>query len=480
MLARVRVARGLTQEELAEAIGISLPTYRRLERKDMDNPCIRHLVNAALALGVELDLLIEDEWCEWMVFDDESPAPPRAEEFWRRPFAPGQAQLKELRQRGHLSEPPSRSGLRIEPTNRLLSIAVPKLSRGASVLGMCEHLFVSDRLFSNYLSCCPRTADLHLMPALRFQPPDRLGGATAFARDDAVRGSMNMVRLVKRNRWLWRELRKTCDLDHRYGRRRERGNWELVAVAFVVSDYVDIQPWHDDSTDSLWQACGFAHKPSYRTTWRRLRELATVADEFLDAAGRLIRRARSQDPRVLAPVHFDNTKDETHAALVHDCEPGKCPAKQAGSSARGGRAGAGVRPARQDTKAFREERHQLAALAPEQGTDDKTTDVEIVRRGSRMIKRIRIDGCWYRTLDLDAGIRAYMGPRGAKRFWHGYYSCKATDHFTGGVIPLVESASRQEYDLFDDHSDLVRDLLGEAPETAIGDKGFSVQSVFRK
>jgi transcriptional regulator with XRE-family HTH domain len=103
MLARVRMARGLTQEELAEAIGISLPTYRRLERKDMDNPGIRYLVNAALALGVELDLLIEDEWREWMVFDDKRPAPPLAEEFWRRPFAPGQVQLNDLRQRGHLS-----------------------------------------------------------------------------------------------------------------------------------------------------------------------------------------------------------------------------------------------------------------------------------------------------------------------------------------------------------------------------------------
>jgi len=58
------------------------------------------------------------------------------------------------------------------------------------------------------------------MPALRFQPPNRQMGATAFARDDAVRGSMNMVRLLKRNRWLWRELRKACDLDKRYGRRR--------------------------------------------------------------------------------------------------------------------------------------------------------------------------------------------------------------------------------------------------------------------
>jgi transcriptional regulator with XRE-family HTH domain len=102
MLARVRMARGLTQEELADAIGISLPTYRRLERKDMDNPGIRYLVNAALALGVELDLLIEDEWREWMGFDEQHPAPPRAEEFWRRPFSPGQAHLDDLRKQGRL------------------------------------------------------------------------------------------------------------------------------------------------------------------------------------------------------------------------------------------------------------------------------------------------------------------------------------------------------------------------------------------
>jgi hypothetical protein len=46
-----------------------------------------------------------------------------------------------------------------------------------------------------------------------------------------------------------------------------------------------------------------------------------------------------------------------------------------------------------------------------------------------MIKRVRIDGCWYRTLDPEAGIRAYTGPRGAKRFWHGHYSGKAIDYF---------------------------------------------------
>jgi transcriptional regulator with XRE-family HTH domain len=82
------MARGVTQEELAAAIGISLPTYRRLERGQAENPGLRYLVNAALALGADLDLLIEDEWREWMVFDRERSAPPAPDEFWRRPYRP--------------------------------------------------------------------------------------------------------------------------------------------------------------------------------------------------------------------------------------------------------------------------------------------------------------------------------------------------------------------------------------------------------
>lgn len=102
MLARVRMARGLTQEELAEAIGISLPTYRRLELNEMDNPGLRYLANAALALGVELDVLIEDEWREWKTFDQQHPAPPDPDEFWWRPQGPGKEHLDELRRLGHL------------------------------------------------------------------------------------------------------------------------------------------------------------------------------------------------------------------------------------------------------------------------------------------------------------------------------------------------------------------------------------------
>lgn len=235
------------------------------------------------------------------------------------------------------------------------------------------------------------------MPQTGFQPRDRLIGATAFARDDAVRGSLNVVRLLKGNRWLWRELRDACDLDRRYGRRRERGHWELAAVAFVVSDYVDIQPWHYDTTEDLWTACGFESKPSYRTTWRRLRELADVADAFLDATGKLIRRARSQDPRVMAHVHFDNTEDEPHAALVHDWEPGGCPRRRQGHAAGRGRSGVGERPARLATRAFREERQQLNALVPQTAEREKAEHEperwEVVRRGNRLVKRVEVGGC---------------------------------------------------------------------------------------
>jgi len=322
------------------------------------------------------------------------------------------------------------------------------------------------------------------MPRARFQSPDRLMGATAFSREDALRGGLNVVRLMKANRWLWNGLREACDLDKRYGRRRESGHWELIAVAFVVSDYVDIQPWHDESTEELWTTCGFAEKPSYRTCWRRLRELASVADEFLLASGKLMRRARTQDPRVMAHVHFDNTEDETHAALVHDCEPGQCPRQGRGHSAGRGRSGAGQRPVRQNTKTFRDERQKLNMLDQETADREQAAHeperVELIQRGSRIIKRVKVGECWYRTLDIEAGIRAYMGPRGAKRFWHGYYSGKAVDHFTGGAIPIVESASRNEHQIFEQHYDLVCQLLGEPPETAIGDKGLSIESCFQK
>lgn len=61
-LADQRRANSLSQEDLAQAAGLSRATYQRLESGRMPNPPLRYLVNLSIVLGCELDELIEDEW----------------------------------------------------------------------------------------------------------------------------------------------------------------------------------------------------------------------------------------------------------------------------------------------------------------------------------------------------------------------------------------------------------------------------------
>jgi hypothetical protein len=130
------------------------------------------------------------------------------------------------------------------------------------------------------------------MPRSRFQSPDRLPGAADFSADDSLRGSLNAVRLVKSQKWVWEGLSKACDLEVNYARKREPGHWELAAVAYVTSGFVDVQPWWDSASDEIWAECGFQSRPSYATAWRRLAELEEVCEEFLRAAALVIQRCR--------------------------------------------------------------------------------------------------------------------------------------------------------------------------------------------
>ena len=83
-LARWRKRRGVTQEELARATGISLSVLRRLESGRYKNPPVRYLNNCALALGCQLDDVSEDEWGDWLVLDQRhAAAPPEPGECWR-------------------------------------------------------------------------------------------------------------------------------------------------------------------------------------------------------------------------------------------------------------------------------------------------------------------------------------------------------------------------------------------------------------
>jgi transcriptional regulator with XRE-family HTH domain len=81
-LADARLRGGLTQAEMAELTGISLPHYRRLERGQLRNPPLRFLVNCAIVLHVDLLDVVDDEWLQWMPFDARHPTPPKVP--WRR------------------------------------------------------------------------------------------------------------------------------------------------------------------------------------------------------------------------------------------------------------------------------------------------------------------------------------------------------------------------------------------------------------
>ena len=73
----------MSQQELAEASGISIATLRRLERGTIKNPPLRYLANCALVLGCPLEELIEEEWRQWLPLA--KPNPPAKPEKPRRP-----------------------------------------------------------------------------------------------------------------------------------------------------------------------------------------------------------------------------------------------------------------------------------------------------------------------------------------------------------------------------------------------------------
>lgn len=75
----------MTQAEMARATGLSRTSYIALENGSVANPRLRHLVNCALVLGVDVRELFEDEWLQWLPFDlGNAPAPPEnPSDLWR-------------------------------------------------------------------------------------------------------------------------------------------------------------------------------------------------------------------------------------------------------------------------------------------------------------------------------------------------------------------------------------------------------------
>jgi transcriptional regulator with XRE-family HTH domain len=93
-LAASRAAAGLTQKEMAEAIGIPIATYVRLERGQIKNPRLRWLVNAGFVLDRSLDELLDEEMLEWYPFDNQRQ--PALGQWINRPEAIARAERFDL------------------------------------------------------------------------------------------------------------------------------------------------------------------------------------------------------------------------------------------------------------------------------------------------------------------------------------------------------------------------------------------------
>lgn len=75
---------GATQERTAAAVGLSLTTYRRLERGEIEHPPLAWLQNLAIAFDVELEEILEPSWGgAWTVLDAQAAEPPTP--GWHRP-----------------------------------------------------------------------------------------------------------------------------------------------------------------------------------------------------------------------------------------------------------------------------------------------------------------------------------------------------------------------------------------------------------
>lgn len=75
-LARWRLERGLTQAQLADAVGISVPTLQRYENARVADPSLKVLVNCSIALRVGLEDVCEPAWLEWNTLVASRPNPP--------------------------------------------------------------------------------------------------------------------------------------------------------------------------------------------------------------------------------------------------------------------------------------------------------------------------------------------------------------------------------------------------------------------
>ncbi len=326
--------------------------------------------------------------------------------------------------------------------------------------------------------------------------PAYLPGATEFTADPVMNNPdwvVQTLNALEQQGALPAGLFDETLFDEGEGRHRMKGNWLKVLCAYVASKKPAMETfWNDYGQNPLWSNAGFAfeasrdhgfeYRPSFDSFYRRAieREADEIIDRFERAADQLIQLARSYMPEIGKNVAIDSTLFMSPSRLYHVCKPGKCPRDHGDGKKRTEAATVVDAMSALDAEAAR---HEEAASEPPVSPEEERaqrlgsrTWVEKDKKGREWRYRY-INGCLYRCLDVDAGVRSYDG----KRATVGGYDQGAIDMCTGGTLATVMfSASRQERAGIPALMRKVeRALGGDLPETVGIDRGFGDDKTYR-
>ena len=316
------------------------------------------------------------------------------------------------------------------------------------------------------------------------QLPEFLPGATEFTDDSQLGDPVWIIRELQNHPDILNQLLAATTFDKIRGRKRLPGHWALIKIAMVASGEVDVERFCTRySSSAIWSSAGFSYRPTVQTAWNRLTELESHADAFVAAAGELIRRAMRHESRIGQNVWVDATGFETHAVLAHCCEDTAACRKS------GDRYSNMVRA---PTETITAERHAEAAKSEDAAhqidqTSEELDEPQPQRHNGqgRPYRYLTIKGKSgfkhrFRTLDPDAGARAYDGAGRRKRFWFGGYMQAGIDVFTGAPLATnIFAANKQEHLNYPDLFENLRTTLGRSPETVVMDRGYSIRKIFK-
>jgi hypothetical protein len=323
--------------------------------------------------------------------------------------------------------------------------------------------------------------------------PEFLPKACEFSEDSTLTDPLSVMRLVKKHLTggapgtigdLWDRTSAKLDCSKKDGRNRKPGDWGLLYMSgFVMSRQSEMFSfWDNQLWSQLWAEAGFAanvdgdHRYSYETMWRRFAELEALADVFEEGADELVQLAMSKEERIGRDVYVDATNTHSRGRLHHDCpDKDECDELKQKATQE-------IRPA--SPEEVRDARHAEAKLPPEEVEEGRKSDPKPSEplEGDKFKHYVWLGGHRYGVHDPDVGVRAYTGKnKRTAKAWVGGLDVVATEGFTGATIRNVHvPANRLEHHVYPDLMEkLIATMGGQVPEAVAGDRGYSIESVFR-